>query len=289
MTTTLLFGIDVSTSAAPDHDPVAAAQEAERLGYDFVSASDHPCGTHPTFETTTMLTWIAARTSRIAVATRVLGVPFRRPALVAKTAESLDRLSGGRLILGLGAGHSDDEIAAVGGDPLSPKEKIDGLADAVHIIHGAWTQPDLTHSGTAHRATGLVMTPKPAHRIPIWLGTFGPRALDLTGRVADGWVPSLGFAPPERIPAMRRRVLAGAAAAGRAPEDIRCVYNVGIRVDPAAEPRPGLVTGSASAIVDQLDDFLRLGFTGVNCQPVGDDRSEQATMIAEEVLPKLRA
>src|SRR5215469_9700050 len=123
--TELTFGVGVPTSAAPGEDPVGMAQEAERLGYDFVSAADHPTGGNPSYETTVMLTWIAAQTSRIKVASRVLAVPFRRPAMVAKLAASLDLLSGGRFILGLGAGYSDEEITAVGGPVLSPAEKID--------------------------------------------------------------------------------------------------------------------------------------------------------------------
>ena len=137
--TELIFGIGIPASAAPGDDPVGLAREAERLGYDFVSAADHPAGSSPSYETTTMLTWIAARTSAIKVASRVLAVPFRRPAMVAKLAASLDALSGGRLILGLGAGYSDPEIAAVGGPAQSPAAKIDGLAEAIQVIRGAWT------------------------------------------------------------------------------------------------------------------------------------------------------
>lgn len=282
---TILFGLDVTSSAAPGSDPVATAREAERLGYDFVSVSDHPSGDHPTYETTTLLTWIAASTTRIAVASRVLAVPFRRPAVVAKLAESMSRLSGGRLILGLGAGYSDDEIVALGGRKTTPREKIDGLADAVRVIRGAWTQQRFSHNGTQHRVTGLDMEPKPAHPIPVWLGTFGPRALDVTGRLADGWIPSLDHAPPERIPAMRQRIADGAVAAGRDPDEIRSVYNLRVHVDPAARPGPGLVTGSSAAVADQLGAFRELGFRGFNFQPAD---ARQIQVIAEEVLPQLR-
>ncbi|HEY3006185.1 MAG TPA: LLM class flavin-dependent oxidoreductase, partial [Kribbellaceae bacterium] len=72
-----LFGLAVSPSAAPGADPVGDARAAEALGYDFVSTSDHPCGSTPSYEVWTMLTWIAAATSRIRVATRVLGMPYR--------------------------------------------------------------------------------------------------------------------------------------------------------------------------------------------------------------------
>ncbi len=288
LTTGLLIGLDVSTSAAPDADPVGEAREAERLGFDFVSASDHPSGRHPTYETATLLTWIAARTSRVAVASRVLGVPFRRPAMVAKAAESLDRLSGGRLILGLGAGYSDEEIAAVGAPAATAREKVDGLADAVRIIRGAWTRDGFDHAGAVHRVSALDVEPKPDRRIPVWLGTFGPRALEVTGRLADGWIPSLGFAPPERVPAMRERMLTAAEASGRRPEEVRCVYNVGVRVDDAAGARPGLVTGPAERVAARLREFLALGFTGFNLQPQGPDRARQVRVLAAEVLPALR-
>jgi alkanesulfonate monooxygenase SsuD/methylene tetrahydromethanopterin reductase-like flavin-dependent oxidoreductase (luciferase family) len=107
------FGLNVSTSVACGRDPVRDAQTAEALGFDFVSASDHLHGVSPTYETWTMLAWIAASTTRIGVATRVLGLPYRNPAVLAKMAETFDRLSGGRLILGL-AGASDEEFRGFG-------------------------------------------------------------------------------------------------------------------------------------------------------------------------------
>src|SRR5215213_2812428 len=92
----LLLGLNIPTSAAPGADPVALAREAEALGFDFVSASDHLHGGQPTHETWTMLAWIAAATTRIRVATRVLAVPYRHPPVLAKMAETFDRRSGGR-------------------------------------------------------------------------------------------------------------------------------------------------------------------------------------------------
>ena len=177
--TDLIFGVGVPTSAAPGDDPVGMALEAERLGFDFVSAADHPIGSSPSYETTTMLTWIAAHTSQINVASRVLGVPFRRPAMVAKFAASLDLLSGGRFILGLGAGYSDQEIAGVvGGPAMSPAEKIEGLSEAIKVVLGAWTRSGYSQRGNHHSVSDLTMEPRPAHPIPVWLGTFGPRAAE---------------------------------------------------------------------------------------------------------------
>lgn len=124
-----MFGVNVATAAIAKSNPVAEAMRAEALGFDFISANDHPCGTWPTYEAWTILTWIAAKTTRIKVATRVLGVPYRAPALVAKMAESLDRLSGGRLILGMGGGGADHEFRAFGLGVPSPRDKIEGLQE----------------------------------------------------------------------------------------------------------------------------------------------------------------
>jgi alkanesulfonate monooxygenase SsuD/methylene tetrahydromethanopterin reductase-like flavin-dependent oxidoreductase (luciferase family) len=287
--TELIFGVDVPASAAPGDDPVGIAQQAERLGYDFVSAADHPCGPSPSYETTAMLAWIAARTSRIKVASRVLAVPFRRPAMVAKLAASLGQLSGGRFILGLGAGYSDQEIAALGAAPLSPAAKIDGLAEAIQVIRGAWTHSGYTQEGRHHSVRDLEMEPKPAVPIPVWLGTFGPRALAVTGRLADGWIPSLGYTPTEDFPAMRHRIDVAAEAAGRRPSEIRGILNLNIRIDPEAQPLPERVTGSATQVISQLRHLLALGFTGFNFLAGGPDRIAAMRQIADEVLPVLRS
>lgn len=115
----LLFGRAIPISAAPGTDPVAQARTAEALGFDFVSTSDHLHGNSPMYEPWTMLSWIAAATSRIRVGTRVLAVPYRHPAVLAKMAETFDRLAGWRLILGLGGGFADDELfVALAGSEL---------------------------------------------------------------------------------------------------------------------------------------------------------------------------
>lgn len=147
-----------------------------------------------------MLTWIAAHTTRIRVASRVLAVPFRRPAMVAKLAASPDQLSGGRLILGLGGGYADSEIAAVGAPELSPAAKITGLAEAAEILRGAWSQAGFSLTVTQYRVSDLEMQPRPAWPVPVCPGTFGPRALAVTGRLADGWIRRWAMCRPSAFP-----------------------------------------------------------------------------------------
>ncbi len=287
--TELLFGLNVSTSAAPDSDPVLRTRRAEKWGFDFVSANDHPSGAEPSFELWTTLVWIAAKTSRIRIASRVLGVPYRLPAMVAKMAETLDRLSGGRLILGLGGGSGDEEMRAFGLAVPSPRDKVDGLGEAVNIIRGLWRESSFTLEGRLYRTEQAPMEPKPEHRIPIWLGTFGPRALAVTGRLADGWIPSIAFAPPEEVLPMRDRIFAAATAAGRDPAEIRCVYNMEIRVGTGTDASPDVVAGSADQVTERLLGFVRLGFSGFNFITAGPDGDDQLELLASEVIPVVRS
>jgi probable F420-dependent oxidoreductase len=283
------FGLSVSTSAEPGSDPVADARRAEELGFDFISASDHLHGEQPSYETWTMLSWIAAATSRVRVATRVLAVPYRSPAVLAKMAETFDRLSGGRLILGLGGGYSDEEFRAFGLGTPTPRDKVDGLQEAIRVIRGLWSERALRFQGRLYHTDGAQIEPKPDHRIPVWLGTYGNRALAVTGRLADGWIPSLGFAPPDQVTAMRDRIFEAARRAGRRTADITCAYNVAVRVDERAGPEPSRVSGSPTAVVERLRGFLGLGFTALNFMPDWPDKAEQAERLAKEVLPELRS
>jgi alkanesulfonate monooxygenase SsuD/methylene tetrahydromethanopterin reductase-like flavin-dependent oxidoreductase (luciferase family) len=301
----LLVGVGISDRAAPGDDPVADAVTAEALGYDFVSAFDHPVAdavmaetvgydavpangrpvrTYPTYETQTLLTWIAARTTRIGLVPRVLGVPFRRPALIAKAAETLQRLSRGRLILGLGAGYRDEEIRAVGGPDPASAAKVNGLEDAVAIVRAAWSQSVVSYHGGVYSVDDLDLEPKPAEPIPIWLGATGPRGLALTGRLADGWIPFLRFTAPRRVPELLDQIRAASVAAGRPADAVRAVYSVPVRLDPRARSTDGLVAGSAADLIDQLHGFTELGFTGFDLMPGRD----QLRAVAEDVVPALR-
>jgi alkanesulfonate monooxygenase SsuD/methylene tetrahydromethanopterin reductase-like flavin-dependent oxidoreductase (luciferase family) len=268
----------VSINATTETDPAAEARHAEELGFDLVTTSDHLAGTRPTFETWTMLVWMAAATDRILVGPDVLGLPYRHPAVIAKMAESLHRLSGGRLILGLGGGGSDPEFEAFGLPVPGPREKVDSLGEAVEVIRKLWAGP-AEFEGRHFRLHGQI-APGPETPIPIWLGTYGPRALELTGRVADGWIPSFPYAPPERWRGMRDRVRRAAEEAGRDPGDIEYAYNVGVRVDERTEARRRVVA-------EELAAMARDGITFFNLWPAGE-APQQRERLAREVIPAVR-
>ncbi len=287
--TTVTFGLNVGAELEATADPARAAREAEDLGFDFVSVNDHPGNTDPVYETWTMLAWMAAATSRVKVAPRVLGVPFRSPPLVAKMAETLQRLSGGRLILGLGGGSGDGEFRGFGLGVPSAREKVDGLEDAMRIMRGLWSEEVFTYEGRRYRTQGANLEPKPEHPIPIWTGTLGPRGLAITGRLANGWIPSLELAPPERVHEMRDRILEAAEEAGRDAEAITCCYNLDVRIDEEANEPEHVVAGSVEQVVERLAGFVAMGFTAFNLLPVGPGRDEQLELLTKRVVPALRS
>jgi probable F420-dependent oxidoreductase len=282
------FGVSIVPSASGRSDPVAEARRAEELGLDHVSIWDHPHGERPSFETWTLLTWIAARTERIGLATNVLGLPFRLPALTAKMAETLDRLSGGRVTLGLGGGGTDAEFAGLGAPVRTPADKIEALEEGLEVIRGVWSQSPFTFDGRHYRNEAALVEPKPERSIPIWLGTYGPKALDLTGRRADGWIPSMPYLPPRVARSRMDRVRAAAARAGRDPDALDYAYNVGVRIGgPPPDDPERLVAGEPEEVVERLLELTEIGFTVLNLW-LGGRREEQLERLASEVLSPLR-
>lgn len=283
----LTVGLSVAVAPVGDLDPVHEATTAERLGFDFVSVADHPFGGSPTNEPWVTLAWIGASTTKIGLLTRVLGVPFRNPALVAKMAETLDRLSGGRVVLGLGGGGADDKMRSAGITPPSAAEKITALAEATKIVRGMWSTHAFTHAGDHWSVDRVELTPKPSRQIPLWLGVLGPRGARLAGEVSDGWIPHLRYMSWEQLREGRRQVAIGAERAGRDPADLTFVVSVEAHVGALAKVPNNAITGPPEAVAEGLAKLRDLGFDGFNISAIGPDRAEQPARLAEEVLPIL--
>jgi probable F420-dependent oxidoreductase len=283
----LSVGINLSTSAAVGTDPAADAVRAEELGYDFVCVSDHLHGTHPSYETWTMLTWMAAATSTIHVVSNVLGLPYRSPAVLAKMAESLDRLSGGRLVIGLGAGGWDAEFSAFGLPVRTPKEKVDGLEDALQILRGLWREPTFTFHGPVYSVEDAELEPKPDRPVPVWVGGFGPRSLRVIGRLADGWLPSMPVVPPEEVSAKRAVIQVAAESAGRDPDELTYAYNISVHLGTGlVDDR--VIGGSAAEVTDRIGALVtQLGLDAINVSFVGPG-DDHAVAFATDVVPDLR-
>lgn len=223
----LQFGTFITPRNSPPQAPVELARQSERLGYDLVAFQDHPY--QPRFhDTWTLLSYVAASTSTIQLAPDVANLPLRQPAVLARAAASLDLLSGGRFNLGLGAGGFWDAIEAMGGRRLTRGQAVDAVAEAIDIIHGIWDPEDRTqlHGGALYPVHGAKRGPLPAHRIPIWIGGYKPRMMRLTGRLADGWLPSLGYMQPVDLADGNARLDDAATDAGRDPRDVRRLLNI---------------------------------------------------------------
>ncbi|HEX6209076.1 MAG TPA: LLM class flavin-dependent oxidoreductase, partial [Actinomycetota bacterium] len=257
-------------------------RHAEELGLDMVTISDHLHGVR-TWEPWTVLTWIAAGTSRIRVSPNVLGLPYRHPAVIAKMAETLHRLSEGRVVLGIGAGGSDAEFEAFGLPVRSPGEKVDAFEEALRIIRGLWEEETFSFRGEHYAVEEARIEPRPGH-IPIWIGAYGDRMIELTGRYADGWLPSLMYVSLDRAAGKMEQLRAAAEAAGRDPAEITMAVNVWARIEDGAEPRRGQIAGGVDRVVEETARVLEAGFDHLNFTVSGE---EQRARLAEEVLPGL--
>ncbi len=222
----LEFGMSVDPTAAAAAAARELVRRADAAGLDLVGIQDHPY-VDRFLDTWTLMATVLAETGRIRVFPDVANLPLRPPAMLAKAAASLDVLSGGRVELGLGAGAFWDGIEAMGGPRRTPKESVDALEEAIAILRGFWGgERSLSFAGEHYRVEGVKPGPQPAHRIGVWIGAYGPRMLRLTGRLGDGWLPSLGYMNEEDAPRMQAAVDEGAKAAGRDPREIVRAVNV---------------------------------------------------------------
>jgi len=219
----LRFGVFLTPAVADPHSVVDLAVYSEiQAGLDLVTFQDHPY--QPAFaDTWTLLSWVAARTTRVHISGAVLSLPFRPAPVLAKAAATLDRLSGGRVELGIGPGAFWDAIETLGVRRLAPPESVTALEQAIGVIRGIWNtdQTGVLHAGGEFvRVNGAKRGPAPAHRIPIVLGAYKPRMLKLTGALADGWIPSLGYLQPGDLERGILQIDAAARAVGRDPAAI---------------------------------------------------------------------
>ncbi len=249
----LQFGVFVVPEADRLAEVRAVVRQADELGLDLVGIQDHPYQRRY-LDTFALIARLAAETERISFFPDVACLPLRPPAVLAKTAASIDVLSGGRFELGLGAGAFWDAIAGYGGPRRTPGEALAALAEAVEVIRLLWSgERSLRFEGDHYRLAGVHSGPVPVHDMGIWLGVGGPRALALLGRAADGWVPSLPGMPLDSLAGKQAIIDDAAAAAGRDPTSIRRVANVnGLITDGASD---GFLHGPPDQWVDQLAEL----------------------------------
>jgi probable F420-dependent oxidoreductase len=169
---------------------VEIASLAERIGLDSLWMSDHLMYTTPgkgSLEVFSALAAVAARTKKITVGTKVVCAPLRHPGLLAKMGTTLDIVSGGRFVLGIGAGWHKTEFEAFG---FPFERRFSRMREAVEIVRELWTKSVVDFDGEFYCVHGAVSLPKPVQKPhpPIWIGSQGPRMLRLTAELGDGWI-----------------------------------------------------------------------------------------------------
>jgi alkanesulfonate monooxygenase SsuD/methylene tetrahydromethanopterin reductase-like flavin-dependent oxidoreductase (luciferase family) len=283
----LEFGISVVPDAAALEEARAAVGAADRGGLDLVGIQDHPYQRR-FLDTLALIGTLLAETRRVRVFPDVANLPLRPPATLAKQAASLDVLSGGRFELGLGAGAFWDAIEAMGGPRRTPTEAVEALEEAIAIIRQALAEErSVRLDGRYYRVRNYHPGPAPAHRIEIWIGAYRPRMLRLIGRLADGWLPSVGsYLRPEALPAMQRIIDEAAIKVGRDPADVRRMVNLSGSIEaPGAEG----ITGSVDDWVDLLSGWATdLGVDTFILWPTTPGE-RQVELFGTEVAPKVRA
>jgi len=285
--------IGVSIPRLPDAEGIREfCQRAERLGFESVMAGDHivlpvggtnqypytPTGAfqrpsdEPFLETMTMLGFMAACTSEIRLGSTVLILPYRNPVVQAKMFASLDVLSGGRLIVGVGVGWCREEFEAVGCEPFDERGAV--TDEYIRAFKELWTSDDPTFEGEYVSFSDIWFLPKPVQKPhpPFWVGGESRPAIRRAATLCDGWYP-IGNNPafpvgtPETLQNGMARLRRTAERAGRNPDEIQIIYR----------SHDYHITGT-----DTSDDRTR--FTGSGEQIAGDIREYEDMGVSYLVL-----
>ena len=284
--------IELGISVVPAADQLDRARSlvraAEAGGIDLVGIQDHPYQRR-FFDTFALIGMLLAETERIRFFPNVANLPLRGAVMIAKVSATMDALSGGRFELGLGAGASARRVGTMGGPRRSPGESVDALEEAIEAIRLAWSdQEKVTFEGRYYQLDDYEPGPPPAHRIEIWVGAYGPRMLRLTGRLADGWIPSMGYLPPDQLRERVEAVDGAARGAGRDPAEIRHAYNVSGSIT-YGDRGEGPLDGPVDHWVETLSKWAaELAVDTFVLWPQGEDAVSQVERFAAEVAPALR-
>jgi alkanesulfonate monooxygenase SsuD/methylene tetrahydromethanopterin reductase-like flavin-dependent oxidoreductase (luciferase family) len=271
------------------------AEQADRDGLDLFSLSDHPY-IGGRLDAYASVGFVLGRTRHISGFANVTNLPTRPAAMLARTVTSLSALSGGRVVLGMGAGGLWDRISDMGVPRLSPGDAVDAFEEAIVLVKMlSGGGPPVTYQGRYYHVEQI--EPAPLAAPPVWTGSVGPKSLASTGRVADGWIP--GHAADwlsERYRTSRPVIDEAAAAAGRDPREIRTVFNFPGHITdrPLAATRDHSgrwIGGSADQWVEELTGaVLEHGASGfmLFSPQGGTPDPTNLTRWATEIVPAVR-
>jgi len=283
-------GADATTAA----ESVRLITQADRDGLDLFTVADHPYF-GAKLDAYALVSFLLGQTERIAGMVTVTNLPSRPAPVLARTITSLSTLSGGRILLGIGAGGIWDMIEKLGVPRLDGGSAVRAMAEAITLIRAlSGGGEPVTFDGEFYHVSGLDPADAPVPRI--LTGSVGPKSLAVTGQLADGWIPPMAsdwLSPLYRE--SRPRIDDAAAAAGRDPAEIASVYNFGGRVTPeplaATRGEDGRwIGGSVQQWVDELTTAVLEHHASAFIYRSTDDTpaAEALARWATEIVPAVR-
>jgi len=301
------FGVQLSLR--PPAEQFALVQRIEALGFESVWTGDHLSFHGPIHESLTLLATFVPITRRIRLGTAVYLLALRAPAVAAKATASLDVLSEGRLIFGVGVGGENPKEFELCGVPH--RERGARVSEGIEVVRALWRDTPATFQGRFSRFEGVSIDPKPVQRPgpPIWIGGRSDAALTRAGRQGDGWVSYV--VQPERYAQSVGKIRSAAQAAGRPLDDFafghlgfvtvgrdwesaKAVWarHLSNRYAQDFEPlaRKYGIIGTPEQCAEQIARFEAAGCDYLIVNAIGDpqDEREQIERIAADVLPRLR-
>jgi probable F420-dependent oxidoreductase len=304
--------LPVSGRAASRKTLMQAAQQAESLGYDSVWAADrlvmpwkietaYPYSREstfivppdrPFFDTLTCLAFLAGCTEKIQLGMSVMVLPYRHPLHWAKIATTIDQLSTGRLIMGVGVGWMEEEFTAMN----APFKERGAVSDEqLTLLKQLWTEEHITFKGKYYNVDDIAFNPKPYQkpRVPIWVGGEGKYAQRRAARYGDAWFPYFVRITPAELAERFEYVRKIAREAGRNPDALALACCLPIELTPDdAQQEENYLKGSVEQVTDRLKMFQKVGVTHIGLQfmvPHYPERQEQIERFAREALPALRS
>jgi len=291
----VLFGLGLEAGVHQVSEMLGHARLADDAGLDIVSVGDHPYFAER-LDAYAALGFVLGATSNITGAVIMTNLLSRPAPILARTVTGLSAISGGRVVLGMGAGGMWEEIVALGAPRLSPGERIRALEEAIMVVRALSGGGDpVTFDGEFYHVTGL--TPATAPTPPIWVGSLGPKALAVTGRNADGWIPGhLADWRSAQVAESRPIIDEAAASVGRNPTDVDTIYNVSglLTRDPAPDTRDDegrWIGGGVSQWIEELTFAVleRAAAAFIYLLPPGESLSDATVNLwAHEVVPAVR-
>ncbi len=281
----LRFGYCLIPDASNPRQALSLARQAEKLAFDYVAVPDYP--DNPTYhEAWTLLTAIGMSTSYITLFPILAELPLRSPLMLAKAAASLDRLTGGRVEVGINASASSRPLSSVNGSQPTTDD-LQRLEEAVQVLRNMWSsERSVSFAGKFYQLDGLRPGPAPAHRMGVWLAGNEPEVVSLAARLADGWLA----APYPEVELDELRTLSkqlddAAEAAGRSPSEIQRIWRISASFKNGelpfkGNPKTWVESLAELAVETGFDTFLVVE---------GEGAESQLERFATDIMPHTRS